>query len=310
MPSGALTPESASVALAALGQRVEPQTLDPVRRDGRWMVQLPDGLMAWFAADPDGFEAMRTERRVLRTLESCCPRLTVPRVIAESSDGAIDVRLAVPGSHDAFAVYARLRDDPSAATSVGTALGTLVAEWHRGVGALDVTSLPEVPAWPKPRAWVRERLPRVVDDHVLHAAADAVMARYEAAIRETTEDERALVHTDLGLHNVSIDVDSLAVRGVFDWESACWADPHLDFRYFTFDLQHDALLDSALIAYEAATGRRLSRERVHLYNGACAVGYLAFRDGVSPDAVWCGRTLAEDLHWTRLAVARAGSAGA
>jgi aminoglycoside phosphotransferase (APT) family kinase protein len=130
------------------------------------------------------------------------------------------------------------------------------------------------------------------------------MARYEAALHATPEDDRVLVHTDLGLHNVSIDAGTLMVRGVFDWESSCWADRHLDFRYLTFDLSHDALLDAAITAYEVATGRRLSRTRVHLYNAACAIGYLAFRDGIPADVVWCGRTLEEDLHWTRHAIAR------
>jgi hypothetical protein len=65
------------------------------------------------------------------------------------------------------------------------------------------------------------------------------------------------------------------------------------------------VLDAALAAYEAATGVRPSSARVRLYNAACAVGYLAYRAGVPPEARWCGRTLAEDLAWTRWAVARA-----
>lgn len=305
----ALTPAVAGAALAALGQRVAPEALRLVRRDAKWMVRVPGGLLAWFAATPDGLAALGVERGVLRTLAARCPSVAVPRVVAESPDGAVDVRVPVPGRHDSDAVHRRLRDDPAAAARVGAAVGALVAAWHTAVSEADLAvPLPRVPGWPEPRAWVRARLPRVVDDPALHAAADAVMARYEAARDATSESDRTLVHTDLGLHNISIDARTLAVHGVFDWDGACWADRHFDFRYLTVDPADDALLDAAIAAYEPATGRRLSRPRIHLYNAACAVGYLAFRDGVAPDAAWCGRTLAEDLRWTRHAIARAGAA--
>jgi len=300
----ALTPEAASTALAALGQRVAPAAVEVVRRDEKWMARLAGGLLAWFAATPSGLAALGIERRVLRALAARC-RFAAPRLLAESPDGAVDVRVSVPGAHDTYAVCDQLRAHPAAAARVGATLGALVAEWHTHVGAADVAAgVPHRPSWPEPRAWVRDRLPRVVADPALHAAADAVMAGYEAALDATPEGDRALVHTDLGLHNISIDVGTLEVYGVFDWETACWADRHLDFRYFTFDLPHDALLDAALTAYEAAARRPLSRPRIYLYNAACAVGYLAFRDGVPPNAVWCGRTLAEDLHWARHAIAR------
>jgi hypothetical protein len=41
-----------------------------------------------------------------------------------------------------------------------------------------------------------------------------------------------------------------------------------------------------------------------LYNAACAVTFLAFRADREPEERWCGRTLAEDLHWSKLAIAR------
>ena len=59
------------------------------------------------------------------------------------------------------------------------------------------------------------------------------------------------------------------------------------------------MLESALEVYEAATRRPMSRDRVRLYNGACAISYLAFRMGTPPDQKSCGRTLAEDLQWVR-----------
>ena len=51
-----------------------------------------------------------------------------------------------------------------------------------------------------------------------------------------------------------------------------------------------------------------SAVRASCFNAAMAVTYLAFRQGIAPDQYWCGRTLAEDLRWTRTAIARvAGS---
>lgn len=82
-------------------------------------------------------------------------------------------------------------------------------------------------------------------------------------------------------------------------------DRHHDFRYLVFDVDQDDVLDAALAVYEPVTGRRIDRDRVLLYNAACAVTFLAYRDGIPPDRRWCGRTLDEDLRWSRHAIARA-----
>ena len=50
----------------------------------------------------------------------------------------------------------------------------------------------------------------------------------------------------------------------------------------------------------------LDRDQVLLLNAVAAIGFLAFRHGHSPDESWCGRTLVEDLAWTRAALSRAG----
>jgi aminoglycoside phosphotransferase (APT) family kinase protein len=113
-----------------------------------------------------------------------------------------------------------------------------------------------------------------------------------------------LVHTDVGLHNLAVAPRSFTVRGLFDYDSAAWADRHLDFRYLVLDYDDADPLDAAVAAYESATNRAIRRERVFLYNAASAVSYLAFRAGHAPDEVWCGRTLAQDLQWSRRAIAR------
>lgn len=66
----------------------------------------------------------------------------------------------------------------------------------------------------------------------------------------------------------------------------------------------DLKLIAILEVYEPTVGRRLDRDRIRLYNAACAIGYLAFRSGVAPDQKSCGRTLAEDFRGVPTALAK------
>ena len=118
------------------------------------------------------------------------------------------------------------------------------------------------------------------------------------------EADQALVHADVGFHNLAIDPESHTVNGIFDYGGAAWADRHHDFRYLVFDLERYEMLEAASSAYEAVAGRRIRRDRVLLYNAACAISYLAFRVGIKADERWCGRTLAEDLRWSNHAIAK------
>jgi aminoglycoside phosphotransferase (APT) family kinase protein len=305
-----LTVAHASAELRRLGIDVAPEAMRVALRGDRWAVHLPGERIAWFATTSEACARMARERRLLRVLETRC-RFAVPRVLGENAEGSLDVRWMVPGIHDTVAAFHRVRRDPDAMRQVGSALGTMVAELHTQVTADDVAAwLPDRPEWPEARAWIRERLPLVIDDPSLHAAADHVIARYEEALDDTHESDRVLVHTDLGFHNVSLDLETLEVHGIFDWEAACWADRHLDFQYLVFDDDRFALLDAALASYEGAVGRRLSRARILLVNAACAISYLAFRAGVPADEPWCGRVLSEDLAWTRAAIARSSAAQA
>jgi hypothetical protein len=295
--------DSARAALLAAGilpldrgVRVEP-------RDHVAIARLPSDHIAWFADDAIGAARLRTERHVLRLLEARCS-FRVPRVVYEAPDGAFDVRATVPGVCDPWIAYARVKEDSAAARRIGCAVGYMLAEQHTRIARVDVEGwLPERPAWPEPSGWIRERLPRVVDDPPLCARIDALLDRYDAIAVD--DADRVLVHADLGLHNLAIDPESFDVRGVFDYGDAAWADRHHDFRYLLFDFDRDDALDAALEVYVSAVGRPISRERVALYHAACAASFLAYRDGVASEATWCGRTLAGDLAWTRAALARA-----
>lgn len=299
--------EAACEALARVGFHFTPGELRVEAREERCVVHLPAGRLAWFASSENGVERLRTERRVLRLLEARCS-FRAPRVIFESAAGDFDVRTMVPGVADPWRSYARAAASPSLAAQLGREVGAILAEQHTNIPASEAAAwLPPQPSWPEPAAWVHERLRIVVGDSRLRADADIVMQEYESVL--VAPDDRCLVHSDLGLHNVAIDPDSDAVQGVFDYEDAAWADRHHDFRFLVFDLEQNALFDAALSVYEARTGRRIQRDRVWLYNAACALTFLAYRAGKDPEERSCGRTLAEDLRWSRFAISRAGRSG-
>jgi hypothetical protein len=304
VPYVALPPEVACASLREAGLRLEPDDLRVEAREERWMVLLPDDRIGWFPASDEGRRRLMIERRVLRLLASRCT-FQMPRVLYESAAG-FDVRARVPGLCDPWGVFRRLRSDGQLAARIGRSLGAILAEQHTHVTRADVLGwLPERPVWPEPGAWIRERVPQVIADAEVIAAVDEVLSTYEAV--RVGEDDCALLHTDLGLHNLALDPDTLEVRGVFDYEGAAWADRHHDFRYLVFDVDRDEMLDAALAVYEPAVGRHVSRQRVRLYNAVCAFSYLTYRLGVPPEAKSCGRTLAEDLRWVRHAVAQVRS---
>jgi aminoglycoside phosphotransferase (APT) family kinase protein len=302
MPFAELNARTVCELLATAGCAVSPADVVIEAREERWLVRLPGERLAWFAASDEGLRLLRTERRVLRLLERRC-RFAAPRVLAEHENGDFDVRAAVPGNSDPWRVYAALREDQELADAIGAAVGAILAEQHSRIAAADVEGwLPRRVSWPEPRQWILARLPAVVDDPQLIADADDVMAAFDAV--PVTDGDRALVHGDLGLHNMAIDPRSFVVNGLFDYEGAAWADRHHDFRYLVFDFDGYELLDGALASYRTLVDRPIQRERVLLYNAACALTYLAYRKGTPPEQRSCGRTLAEDLRWSRMAIAR------
>jgi hypothetical protein len=270
-------------------------------REERWAVSLPDGHIAWFPASEAGARRLGVERRVLGLLAERCS-FRVSEVLFASNDD-FDLRLMVPGQFDPWGLYYRCLADTGLARQIGRSLGSIMAEQHTRIAEADVAGwlLRRVP-WPEPGASIRERLPRVIDDRVLIRTLGDVIDMYEGTPVET--GDCALVHGDLGFHNLALDPETDAVNGVFDYDGAAWADRHHDFRYLLFDIGREDMLDAALEVYEPAIARSLDRDRIRLYNAACAIGFLAFRVDVPPEQKSCGRTLAEDLRWVRAALVR------
>jgi hypothetical protein len=275
--------------------------LDIAAREERWAVSLPDGHIAWFPASEAGASRLAVERRVLGLLADHCS-FRVPKVLFAANSG-FDFRLMVPGQCDPWGLYRRCLADTWLARQIGRSLGAILVEQHTRIAEADVAGwLPRRVPWPEPVASINERLPRVIDDRGLIRALGDVIDRYERTRVES--GHCALVHGDLGLHNLALDPETDAVNGVFDYDGAAWADRHHDFRYLLFDVGREDMLDAALEVYEPAIGQSLNRDRIQLYNAACAITFLAFRVGVPPEQKSCGRTLAEDLRWVRAALAR------
>jgi len=295
-----LTAEAACEALHGAGITCSPDDVQIVAREERWAVSLPGERIAWFPASELGYKRLCAERRVLRLLAERCS-FQAPRILLVAC--GFDVRQMVPGRCDPWGVFHRCKADSGLAQRIGRSIGAILAEQHARIDAVDAAGwLSHRVAWPEPSGWVRERLPQVVNDHALLGVMERVLERYEAV--PVGAKDHALVHGDVGLHNLALDPATDTVNGIFDYDSAAWADQHHDFRYLLFDVDREDMLDSALAVYEPATGRQISRDRVRLYNAACAISYLAFRIGISPDQRSCGRTLAEDLRWVRTALSK------
>jgi aminoglycoside phosphotransferase (APT) family kinase protein len=224
-------------------------------------------------------------------------------VLFEDPSGHFDIRSRVPGISGDARLFIEARNRESARCA-GAALGAILAEQHTRISIADVVDwLPEQPNWPETTEWIRARLGTVVNDARLIQDAQSVMDAY--ANTSVAEADRVLAHSDVGFHNLSVDPVSHAVLGIFDYEEAACADRHHDFRYLVFDEQSDDCLDAALSVYEPAVGRTINRARVFLYNAACAITFLANRTGSRPEDNVCGRTLSEDLRWSKHAIARA-----
>jgi len=294
--------ETVCVALTSAGIYVAPGTVIIEQRDGRRLVRVPGDRLAWFADGEPGRKTIARERRVLRLLAARCT-FAVPTVVFESLDGTFDVRTSVPGLVDPWGVFEKVKADRALAERIGAEIGAILAEQHTRISEAEVAGwLPSRVPWPEPSPWILARLPHVVTDGALLANIRGLLERYDAS--RVTDADRALVHNDVGFHNLALDPTTHMVRGIFDYENAAWADRHHDFRYLLFDAGHEELLEAALAVYEPAVGLRLSRDRIRLYNAAAAAAFLAYRDGVPPDQRWCGRTLDQDLAWVRYAMGR------
>jgi aminoglycoside phosphotransferase (APT) family kinase protein len=257
-----LTPAAACRALREAGFAHRAEALRIDAREERWAVSLPDGRIAWFPGSEAGAMRLAVERRVLGLLSRRCS-VPVPESLFVSNSG-FDVRRMVPGRYDPWGLYRRCQADRQLAQKIRRAIGQILVEQHTRIVEADAVGwLRQHVPWPETGAWIGERLPRVIDDRGLIRSLADVIEEYEGVA--VNPADRALVHGDLGLHNLALD-QADAVNGVFDYDGAAWADRHHDFRYLLFDVERDDMLDAALRIYEPAVTRSLDRNRIRLYN--------------------------------------------
>lgn len=296
------TAEAVAAALATIGLAIEPAEITLLPRDSRFAARLPGHRIAWFPTDPAGEVRLTREARALGLIQRHC-RFLAPRLI-HASASRWQLRHEVPGTTDPFAIYHRVRDDRRFAATLGGNFGRLLADQHLSIPPAELGDwlLPR-PGWPPPTPRLAQDLPRVTNDRDLIDHALALLARSDEAEAQVTD--RVLAHTDFGFHNMVVTPEG-AVVGVFDYDEATHTDRHYDFRYLLLDDRDDTLLVNAIEAYQAAGGATIDVSRICLLNAASAIGFLASRGDAAPEEKPAGRTLAEDLRWTRMALERAG----
>lgn len=283
-------------ALKRAGLSLRLEQIRIARREERWLVRLPERRVAWFPASALGERQLTIEGRVLRLIRSRCS-FEVPEIAFADPRGQYEIRSLVGADLDVSGLLRELDTTPQLAREIGTRLGEMLAEQHARIRHADVRGwLPEAVSWPWPASRVLAGLEAVIPHRpLLRRSAAEVFAR-QAALSLGPGDH-ALAHTDIGFHNLAFAEDSRRVIGLFDYNSAAWADRHLDFRYLLFDGDRVDLIQSAIEAYETETRYTLSRPRILLHNATSAFTYLANRMGTAPGEKPCGRTLDEDVGW-------------
>jgi DNA-binding CsgD family transcriptional regulator/aminoglycoside phosphotransferase (APT) family kinase protein len=270
--------------------------------EDRYICELPGCRFAVVADNPRGVERMRGERAILRALaDSTFQR--VPQVLTVSDDDTVELRAGVPGRSRIPDLVERLRVE-DVGRKVIRQIATLLVELHSALSpevAIDLTK--DIEMWPPSSTWVKERLPHVLSDQGLISELNGVLDYYDRIeIRKCV-----LCQGDPTFQNMAFS-EELNINGIFDFYTATACEPEWDMRYLWFEdtAQAAELRDLGIATYAELSGYQPDRERVLLYNAISAIAYLAFRKGIDANTLWCGRTLAGDLAWTRAALDKLG----
>jgi aminoglycoside phosphotransferase (APT) family kinase protein len=160
----------------------------------------------------------------------------------------------------------------------GEQLAAFLVRLHGAQNVGPVGDLPVVDPTPQAdTARLRDGFPRLLDDRrrslVLRWCewVDAVLSI------EPVEAREVLVHGDFHGHNQVWDLESLSLRAVVDFEECGIADPNFDLRYLPGNAQTLDLVLAVMHAYERRWGRRLSLERIMVWNVLTTLGDALWR---------------------------------
>ncbi len=188
--------------------------------------------------------------------------------------------------------------DPARNTAYAIEIGTLSAAIHRAllpseVDALVHAGLPTKPALDLDDAL---RAARTFADPRARRAFALVEAHHAQPV---TRADRVFLHGDLGSHNLVVDDDG-RIRGLFDFEEACFGDRHHEFRWLpSFG---EDFMARAFAAYREQTGAIVNVERVRRLHALVAMAQLGWGLRAPNEHHRTGRTVAQTRSWAERAV--------
>ena len=253
------------------GLSVSAASLRPEWRSWRWVVHLPDNLLAFVADNEAAARRLAVEAKLLRLLAS---RVTfaVPRVEFIDLPAGLQIRRMVPGTQIGGAglerAFAALPNGLVLANQLGQALGELHGAVTKGeaaeIGLNSVRPFRDCHGLPDR---LRGRLPEPAQTTLLER-----LVALENAI-DVPDADVVVVHGDLWGGNLAVDHETGALRGIFDFDNAGLADRHIDLMYIpSFG---EAFTARVFAAYAAASGIRLSPQRTAIYHALAAFQFLA-----------------------------------
>jgi aminoglycoside phosphotransferase (APT) family kinase protein len=291
--------------LAALTADADVSVVQRLERENRQMFLLSNGLMAIIADNMAGQQDMRRERRILGLLGSKDLSFQIPEILSVSTDQMAELRRPVQGDVDHQRILDAVTADHTVAKSIAGQAATILVELHQAISIDEALQLvPSSYRWPPSIDWVTQRLPGVTDDQPLIASCLEIINLLHD---RPPQEQSVFCHGDFGFHNLAFSPGHFEIQGVFDFGEASFNPPEWDLRYLTFDPNDtdDLILDSALEIYQAAANRKIDKHLILVYNAVSAITFLAYRTGIPAHQLWCGRTLNDDLAWTRLAIDKA-----
>ena len=275
---GPVTPETISAALRSrAGLIIPPSEIRLEQRHRRWIARLRDNGLILAADNASAAARLAREGKLLRLLGS---RVSFGLPSIQYDGPGLQVRILIPGAQ--VGGEGRERDFAAhpQAMRLANDLGAALAQLHRSLsreeaeafGLANIETLPTADA-------LRARLGGKLPDSLTANAFSRLLELYSAY--QPRDDDVVLCHGDLWGGNMAVDLDTGALKGLFDLDDAGLGDRHVDFMYFhSFG---DAFTRRALAAYSPEAGQSASWEQVAIYHAVAAFGALADIRGKGED---------------------------